>query len=54
MVGGGSEKSVRRRQFTVKSLSSVELSPGVLEALSMSTLSSYVSGGGANDQTYKD
>lgn len=49
MDGGGSENS-RWRGFTDSSLSSTELKPGVLEALSMA--SSYSSGGGEKDQTW--
>lgn len=52
IVGGGSENRVRRRALTVSSLSSAELMPGVLEALSIATVSSASSGGGEKDQTW--
>lgn len=51
-MGGGSEKSVRRRGLIARSLSSVEPIAGVLEVLSMAIESSYSSGGGENDQTW--
>ena len=50
MDGGGSENRVRCRGVIDKTLSSTELRPGVLEALSMA-VSSYSSGGGEKDQT---
>lgn len=49
-IDGGSEHRARRRDETAKSLSSTDLMPGVLEALSIAA-SSYSSGGGEKDQT---